>query len=161
MKKLKIYLDTSVISFCFADDSPEYKKTTLEFFGNCHNYETFISEIVLFEINKTVDAKLKQKFIDLIREYDLKIQEIEKNKEKEIELLVKKYTDAGIVPLKKIEDAYHIAIATVYEFDVLLSWNFKHIANVNKNVKINGINQEHNYLKEIRIVTPLEVVVYE
>ena len=32
MKKLKIYLDTSVINFLFADDSPEKQDITIEFF---------------------------------------------------------------------------------------------------------------------------------
>jgi hypothetical protein len=32
MEKLKIYLDTSIISFIFADDSPEFKNITIDFF---------------------------------------------------------------------------------------------------------------------------------
>ncbi|MBT3294674.1 MAG: hypothetical protein HN919_18310 [Verrucomicrobia bacterium] len=32
MKKLRIYLDTSVINFLFADDAPDFKRVTVEFF---------------------------------------------------------------------------------------------------------------------------------
>jgi hypothetical protein len=53
------------------------------------------------------------------------------------------------------------AIATVYEFDILLSWNFRHLASINKNVKINGVNRRMNYWKELKIITPLEVIDYE
>ncbi len=35
----------------------------------------------------------------------------------------------GIVPSKAAEDALHIAIATIYEMDYLLTWNCRHIAN--------------------------------
>ena len=33
-KKLKIYLDTSIINFLFADDAPEKKEVTIDFFEN-------------------------------------------------------------------------------------------------------------------------------
>ena len=35
----------------------------------------------------------------------------------------------GIMPAKAVEDALHISIAAVHKVDLLLSWNFKHIAN--------------------------------
>ena len=53
MRKLKIYLDTSVINFLLADDALEYKTVTEEFFNNyLDKYEVFISEIVYVEINR-------------------------------------------------------------------------------------------------------------
>ena len=57
MKKLKIYLDTSVINFLFADDVPEFKKITEEFFEHVkeQRYHVFISDIVIKEIDKTLD----------------------------------------------------------------------------------------------------------
>ena len=65
MKKNKIYLDTSIISFLFADDSPEFKDLTLEFFEKYSKYyELYISEIVILEINKTDNLKLKQDMIN-------------------------------------------------------------------------------------------------
>jgi len=38
------------------------------------------------------------------------------------------------------DDAVHVAFATYYEFDVLLSWNFKHMANIMKQTRINAFN---------------------
>ncbi len=46
---------------------------------------------------------------------------------------------------KKIDDALHIAFCTFYEFDVLLSWNFKHLANINKQEKVNRVNSSLGY----------------
>lgn len=52
MKKPKIYLDTSVINFLFADDTPDFKKVTIDFFENYFSeYEVYISDVVLLEIN--------------------------------------------------------------------------------------------------------------
>ena len=58
--KSVLYLDTSVINFLFADDAPELKTATIDFFDNFINtsiYEAYISEYVLQEINQTSDEK--------------------------------------------------------------------------------------------------------
>ena len=56
------------------------------------------------------------------------------------------------------EDAEHIAYAVVYALDILVSWNYKHLANVNKERKINIVNQKQGYFLPLRMVTPLEVI---
>ena len=56
MKKTKIYLDTTVINFLFAEDSPEYMKKTKEFFSEYVKpkiYDVYASEVVIKEIYKT------------------------------------------------------------------------------------------------------------
>jgi predicted nucleic acid-binding protein len=54
VKKLRIYLDTSVINFLFADDAPDFRRATVEFFDRyAKRYELFVSEIVRIEaVNK-------------------------------------------------------------------------------------------------------------
>jgi hypothetical protein len=52
VKKLKVYLDTSIINFLFADDAPDLKAATIDLFDNFINtaiYETYVSEYVLVE----------------------------------------------------------------------------------------------------------------
>ncbi|GHU24254.1 hypothetical protein FACS1894172_10560 [Spirochaetia bacterium] len=50
----------------------------------------------------------------------------------------------------------HIAAATVLKVDVLVSWNFKHIVNLDKIRLFNAVNLKEGYgLLEIR--TPQEV----
>jgi hypothetical protein len=65
----------------------------------------------------------------------------------EVMALADLYISAGIIPSKKRQDALHIAICTVFEFDVLLSWNFRHLANFQKQVQINALNETSGYLK--------------
>jgi hypothetical protein len=36
---------------------------------------------------------------------------------------------SGLLPTTADRDAAHIALATAYEMDILLSWNCRHIAN--------------------------------
>ena len=51
----------------------------------------------------------------------------------------------------------HIAFASVYKADVLVSWNFKHIVNFSKIHLINAVNLENNY-SIIDIRSPMEVI---
>jgi hypothetical protein len=65
--------------------------------------------------------------------------------------------DEKIINEKYRSDALHIAVATVSGVDVLVSWNFKHIVNLNRIKLFNSINLKEGYnLLEIR--TPLEVI---
>lgn len=43
------------------------------------------------------------------------------------------------------------------EFDILLSWNFKHLANINKQEKINSLNLTLGYRKPLLLLNPMEV----
>lgn len=65
--------------------------------------------------------------------------------------------EAKIVPAKKVEDALHVAIATVSGLDAVISWNFDHLANLRKADLFNSVNMLHGYNKRIEIVTPMEV----
>ena len=159
MKKLKIYLDTSVISYVYADDSPEKQSITQEFCERyLHDYDVYISELVLAEIEKTQDALLKEKFKMVVENYNLQIIEVDQRDEQAIYGLAQKYIRQGIIPPRKLDDAVHVAICVYYQFDVLLSWNFRHLSNINKQIAINAVNQKEGYLKDIFLLDPMEVI---
>jgi hypothetical protein len=84
----------------------------------------------------------------------------EENNVEEINLLVKNYLDNGIIPRKNIADAFHVAYSTVFEMDVLLSWNFKHLTNINKEQKILIVNKLNGYNYPLRMASPLEAYVF-
>lgn len=74
--------------------------------------------------------------------------------------LAETYLKEGIVTERSRVDAQHIATATVYRVDVLVSWNFKHIVNLERIRGCNSVNLRLGYpLLEIR--TPVEVLKYE
>ena len=74
--------------------------------------------------------------------------------------LAERYTSAEVVVATKRVDAQHIAIASVSRVDVLVSWNFKHIVNLERIRGYNSVNLRYGYpLLEIR--TPQEVIDYE
>ena len=72
MRKLKIYLDTSVINFLYADDAPEFRKITLDFFNQfvkTEKYVIYLSDVVLGEIEKTKDPHRKDLLTAAARKY--------------------------------------------------------------------------------------------
>lgn len=163
MKKISIYLDTSIINFIFADDSPEKQEITKEFFENYIKkgvYEIFISPVVIDEISRTKDTGLKTKLLGAIKDYNLKILDIADILD-EIQRLAKIYIEGGIIPRKKLEDALHLGICTAKEIDIFLSWNYRHLANINKERKIISTNLLEGYTKVFKIITPMEVIYEE
>jgi hypothetical protein len=67
------------------------------------------------------------------------------------------YLRAGIVGQKWIDDATHVAAASVAGADAIVSWNFKHIVRVNRIGRYNQVNLASGY-RPLTIVTPLEVI---
>ena len=159
MNKLKIYLDTSIISFLYADDSPEKKEITIEFFQSyLDKYDVFISRFVILELQNTVNSKLREKLLGSISKHDLTIIEIDKSRQEQIFNLAKDYIEQKIIPENKMDDAIHIAISTIFNMDILLSWNFRHLANIKKQIQINERNKSKGFMKELFIVNPMEVI---
>jgi hypothetical protein len=165
MKRLKAYLDTSIINFLKVEDSPDYRRDTELFFEtivSSGKIDTYVSRIVFEEINNTDDLKKRGELLDIFTKYpNIKTLVAEENNVEEINLLVKNYLDNGIIPRKNIADAFHVAYSTVFEMDILLSWNFKHLANINKEQKILIVNKLNGYNYPFRMASPLEVLNYE
>jgi hypothetical protein len=75
----------------------------------------------------------------------------------ESDSLAQAYLDHGVVGPGSRSDALHVALATVSRVDVLVSWNFRHVVNLNRIRLFNAVNMERGYgLMEIR--SPREVL---
>ncbi len=150
MKKTKLYLDTSVPSFLFADDSPEKREATIQFWDilKMGLYDIVISDILLTEISRS-EVPSSQQLEDRLAEIILKIVSVNED----IYSLAQKYIDEGIIPQKYQDDALHVALATYNEVDALISWNFKHMVNLKTIRGVNGINRMLGF-KELEILTP-------
>ena len=154
MKKLRIYLDTSIPNFLFAEDAPDFRRVTEEFFAqHAQKYDLFASEVVILEIQRDPDPQHRQKLLDALRRHPITMLLADP----EIERMADLYLARGIIPAKKWEDALHVAYATVHGLDILLSWNFKHLANVRREALIAALNQQEGHMHTLRLLSPLEV----
>ena len=151
--KLRVYIDTSVVGGYFDD---EFKDVTRLFFDRIFkkDFLVYFSEISEAELSLAPDfvKDLKSKIpADSYRYLDLDYESKE---------LAETYIKEKILNISSLDDAYHIAIATVNRLDVLVSWNFKHIVNYDKIKLFNSINLRMGY-PMIEIRSPKEFVRYE
>ncbi len=153
MKRLRIYVDTSVFGGCFdeefAEDSNQFIRTIIR-----RRDVILLTELIKLEIEnapsvvKNLYSSLSPAIIENV------------NLTKEVLELRDQYLKAKIVGLPAIADATHIAAATVFKADVLVSWNFKHIVNFDKIRKYNAVNLMNGY-QSLEIRTPKEMIYYE
>ncbi|MCO5386043.1 MAG: PIN domain-containing protein [Desulfosporosinus sp.] len=156
MKKLKIYLDTSVISHLQADDVPDKMAITNELWKQIQTgrYIACISEMVLQELSNCYEGK-RQYLLEKVADIDFEFYEIGN----EVNELAQKYIQAGAFTDKHLEDALHVACASVNTCNAVVSWNFKHIVKLTAMLLVNGVNRQEGYM-ELEIVSP-EVIVEE
>ena len=69
------------------------------------------------------------------------------------------YIKEKVVGKTSIEDCRHIAMATIYKVDVLASWNFKHIVNLDRIKGYNSVNLRLGYTM-IEVRSPKDLVKY-
>jgi len=148
MKQLKIYIENSVIGGYF---DIIFEEATIRLFEKFKNgeYLAVISTHTYGELNNGAPDNVKSN-LETIPYEKIGITDAMLN-------LCQRYMDEEIVSEQYRSDALHIAIATISGVDVMVSWNFKHIVNLNRIKLFNSVNLKEGYnLLEIR--TPLEVI---
>ena len=156
MKKLKLYLDTSVISHLGAEDVPEKMAITNDLWKQIQTgrYKACISEMVLQELSNCYEEK-RQYLLEKIADIDFEFYEIAED----VKELAQKYIQVGAFSDKHLEDALHVACASVNICNAVVSWNFKHIVKLTAMLLVNGVNRQEGYM-ELELVSP-EVIVEE
>lgn len=143
----RVYIDTSVFGGYF--DS-EFDEPTKKFFNilNTKNITILVSEILELEVYKAPD-QIVGLFESLTNIERVQITD-------EAKKLAELYISENVVGRTSIADCQHIALATINKADVLVSWNFKHIVNLERIRGYNSINFREGYqMTEIR--TPKEI----
>jgi allantoicase len=148
----RVYIDTSVFGGNFDE---EFSKDTIPFFDQVRSGEVIInvSDILEAELLGAPDF-VKRLFGGLPKEYIEKVR-----LSKDAAELADKYIEAKVVGKTSRADCQHIAIATLCHADVLVSWNFKHIVNLDRIRGYNGINFQNGH-QMIEIRTPKEIFNY-
>jgi rRNA-processing protein FCF1 len=152
MKQLRVYLDTSVIGGMFDE---EFTVWTNKLFAEIKEgkFIPCISAIVNSEIEKAPD-EVKGFLSELLPECEI----LEVNND--CLSLRDEYLKNNILSRKYMDDALHVAVASVSKCDIIVSWNFKHIVHYDKIALYNAVNRVNGY-KDIFINSPAEVIDYE
>jgi len=155
MSEPKIYLETTIFNFPFADDAPQLREDTLKLFEEIREgkYEPYTSIYAIEELNDTKQPEKLEKMKVLIGKYDISII----SGSSEAERLAAIYLAEGVVNRKYSNDALHIAITTVTGLDFIVSLNFQHIVRQKTIQETARINEREGY-KQINIYEPSEVI---
>jgi predicted nucleic acid-binding protein len=149
----RIYTDTSVIGGCLDEEFEEPSQQLFDRFRSGQDI-VVISELTLLELEGAPNEvrEVLERVPSSYRE-DVEFTEAAAD-------LAERYLQAEVVGRASRLDAQHIATATVHRADVLVSWNFKHVVNLNRIQGYNSVNLRQGYpLLEIR--SPREVLSYD
>lgn len=148
-----VYLDTSVFGGFF---DKEFSANTIPFFERIidERIQIFVSQLLIAELAGAPD-EVRELLNQVPREQQIFVELTEEARQ-----LANKYMDEKIVGRTSKADCQHIAMATLAKADVLVSWNFKHIVNLDRIRGYNGINLLMGY-NTIEIRTPKEIERYD
>jgi predicted nucleic acid-binding protein len=147
--KINIYLDTTIISALFDKRTPERMFQTQQFWEHINEYNVFISELVIDEINGA-SQYLQDKMLEKVSNFSLL------SVNNDVQYLANEYIKGAIFPEKYSADALHVALASTNQIGILLSWNFTHLVKVRTRRMVAFINAIYNY-NPVEIITPPEL----
>lgn len=149
MKKPRIYIDTSVIGGCLDAEFSQWSNSLMKDFA-AGSFIPILSDVLAAEIQDAPEA-VRQEYERLVGgEHELILVT------EEVLELADAYQRRGILTPKFYDDGLHIALASVSEADLLVSWNFRHIVHFDKIRLFNSVNLELGY-KPLQIYSPREV----
>ena len=154
MKKLKIYVETSVISYLDQPERGDKAVDSHRLWGKIKagDFETVISNVVEAEIGDCDDLK-RDTLNGYLNEIDYATVKIDK---RAVEI-ASRFVDLAILKEKSFDDCQHIAAAITSECDVIVSWNFQHIVNLKTMSGVRAITALEGY-DDLLICTPSTLI---
>lgn len=146
----RIYTDTSVIGGCEDEEFRVHSRRLIDAFVR-GDLRLVLSELTLRELEpaplavREVLATVPESSIEVVRLTPAANE------------LARRYLAEGILKANMLADAQHIAMATVANVDVLVSWNFRHVVNLPRIHGYHAVNAKLGY-PMIEIRSPREVL---
>ena len=156
IKKLRLYLETSVCNYYF-DENREGHEDTIRLFEaiGAGDFEAYTSEYVTLELKRAYEPK-RGNMINLLEKYNVTVLDYNEDAER----LAFLYVNNNIIPARFWLDCAHIAIATVHKLDCVISYNFEHINRTKTKILVGEVNFQEKY-RNVTICTSKEVLDYE
>jgi len=150
MHKIRVYVDTSVFGGVHDDEFAEFSK---QFFDQVRQgrFVVLLSRLTTDELEDAPEEVLHV----LTHLQPDQVEPVALTEE--VSELAEQYIQAGVLGEASIDDATHVAAATVAGADLIVSWNFRHIVNFNRILGYNAVNTGSGY-RSMVILSPREVV---
>jgi predicted nucleic acid-binding protein len=156
MKKRKLYLDTSILGFALNrhDAARQVEANRLLrqirdglFLGGY----SFVTEMEIAEAPPRISRRLQRKVVWA------GLHKVHVRSRGQAHELAERYCQTRVIPREYFDDALHVAVATLWRADALVSYNFTHIVRLDTMVEVNAINREAG-MAEIFLCQPKEVL---
>jgi hypothetical protein len=154
----RVYLESSFVSYLTAAPresrdpiAAAHQQITIEWWSQRRDdFELVVSQVVIDEV-QTGDPALAKNRLDIVASLPrLRVTD-------QASTLALNILSKGFLPQKAFPDALHISIATVHQIEYLLTWNCKHIANVEVLPRIANLCEDLGFMLPI-ICTPEELL---
>lgn len=149
----RLYIDTSVFGGYFDKEFEEHTKPLFERI-NRHDFTILYSSVTEEELTNAPE-KVKKLVTELKSDWTEYLDVTS-----EAIVLASKYIKEKVVGKTSFADCLHISLATINRADFLVSWNFKHIVNIERIRGYNSINIKNGY-KQLEIRSPREFKSYD
>lgn len=154
----RVYVETSVWSMTAPNQESALRGPTIEFLERCKRRVVLpcISAVVAAEVARAPsDARTA------ILRHMTEISPVLLPADEQVEMLARRFIEQRVLSDRRLDDARHVACAFVNDVDLLVSWNYRHIANVRKSERFNAVAVLAGLTSWLAIHSPLEVVEWE
>jgi len=162
MEAPKVYLETTLFNFYFAETRGQYYGKTIEYCRDARlffeaieagEFEPYTSEYVVGELRRTRNERRRDEMLKLVKDCGVRVLP----EDEKAEWLADMYIEATAIPATHRTDALHIASATVNGLDFIVSQNFEHIIK-DKAIRLTAMVNEAEGYDGIGIYEPGEVI---
>ena len=154
MNKL-IYVETTIPSFYFdtrLESAVQIRRQwTREWWDSPRTGQQLVTSFIVIQELEDIPGPKRNDTLEMIR--SLRLLEYTA----EVADIVRVYFEHKLMPREVMGDADHLALASYYKCDMLVTWNCRHLANANKQSHIRRVNALLG-LETPLLVTPLELL---
>ena len=160
----RVYIETTLFNFYFAQSRGQYYGKTVEYCKDTRrffevletgDFEPYTSRYVTEEIEEHGNADQRREMLKLMADCGVTILPADERAER----LAAQYVQAGAIPETQMDDALHIAMTAVHGLDFIVSLNFRHIVK-GKAIRLTAMVNEAEGYDRIGIYEPGEVLGY-
>lgn len=153
---MRVYIESTIPSYVVARPARDLlqaarQQTSKDWWDlKRQQHELFTSQIVLDEIGfgEPAMAQLRLESLQGVPLLQVTAETIE---------LARKILTSGLLPATADRDSVHIALASTYKMDILLSWNCRHIANATIQARLRRLAESAGFELPV-ICTPDELM---
>ena len=155
-RKRKLYLDTSILGFALSRHDKQRRAEANLLLrqiraGNFQGGYSFVTEEEIEAAPPHVARRLRRKVAWA------GLRRVWVRSRSQLHDLADRYCQEGVIPHEFFDDALHVAVATLWRADALVSYNFTHLVRLDTMIQVNTINREEE-LAEIVLCQPSEVI---